>query len=1255
MRFRLTAVCSLFSLAFAAFSQTDRGSITGTISDSTGAVVPNAPVEIKNQGTGTVYRGGASATGNFIVANLPAGQYSLSVSVTGFKRYVRENIQVTVAVDTRADVNLEIGANTETVTVTDSAPLLKTESGEISHVVATTDADLLPVFTFASTNFGGYGSIRNPLQVLTLLPGTQFGQDSFGGQTLRINGLPSSSGAIRVEGQDVSNGLWKEVTQTTQSGVEAVQEVAVQTSNYAAEFGQAAGGYINFTMKSGTNQFHGSAYDYYVNEFLNAGLPYTDAGLTDSRRVGQHVRNAVRRNDWGFTIGGPVEIPKVYNGHNKTFFFFNFEQYRETHNNGSVVQTVPTDAYRRGDFSTASTGVSLTAAGQTAHDSLGRVLPQYGVYDPNTTRQAPDGTTVRDLFPNAQIPANRFDPVALAVQKFYPEPTNSNLINNYQVPLFVNFRHTSNPSIKIDHSISPTKKISGYWSRQATYNPNHNGLDPISTGTAPTDTRSDTIRFNYDQSLKPTLLLHLGAGYLYTRSPTLPQGFNESSIGLNGYYGNYFPQIAGFFGAGISNTVTGGGYAFGAGFNDMEWDEKPTANANLTWVKGNHTYKLGGEFSQDAIINRNWLRSNGSFTVLSNETADPWQNGQGLNSNTGFAYASFLLGQIDSFTISPPSTLKLGQHNLGFFAQDSWKVSRKLTIDYGLRYDFQTYLREQYGRMQSADFTTVNPSLGYPGAVKYEGHGPGRCNCDFSHNYPYAFGPRVGVAYQINPKTVLRAGGALSYGTTAENAELTLNAADFYTFNAPGYGIAATSLAAGNPYAAGNPFGNPTLSWPNFDPFKYPTRTVCPNTFNTTCYTPQTPFVSVDNDSRPGRILQWSIGFQREITRNLVAEATYIGNRGVWFSAPVLQVANYNALNITDIARMGFDLNSQADRTLLTSTIGSTAAIQRGLHPAYPGMPLTTTVIQNLIPHPQWAVGGVPPFLGPPLGDSWYDGLQTKLSQRFSHGLQAQGSFTWSKELTLGANSGTTYLTPGPLKINDVYNLDQNKQLSSLSRPLAIVVSGTYTVPKPSFTENRFISQVVKDWTLGTLLRYQSGAVIAVPQSNNQLLSELGRGPSPGIAVWGGGYTYFNFANANQNLFSVDPNSHFDPTKTLVLNPNAWADAAPGQFGVTAPYYSNYRWQRQPAESINFGRLFRFGREGKYQLQIRAELQNMFNRHFFSTPSSTNPVTPVTRTNALVQGGPAANALSAGFGYVSYLNGAGDTPRTGLLVGRFQF
>ena len=360
----------------------------------------------------------------------------------------------------------------------------------------------------------------------------------------------------------------------------------------------------------------------------------------------------------------------------------------------------------------------------------------------------------------------------------------------------------------------------------------------------------------------------------------------------------------------------------------------------------------------------------------------------GFNSTSGFAYASFLLGAADNLTIAPPAQMKLGNHGIGLFAQDSWKVTRKLTLDYGLRYDFQTYLREQYGRMQHAAFGLMNTKIGRMGAVQYEGYGPGRCNCEFSHNYPYAFGPRLGVAYQIDSRTVLRAGAGLTYGTTSNNAQLSQNAEDFYSFNAPGYGISVLpdGLAGGNPYAAGNPYGNPVITWPNFDPNKYPTRTVCTGTANTTCYPPQSPFVSIDRDARPPRIFEWSVGMQREVTRNLVVEASYVGNRGAWFTAPGLDIPNYNALNVTDLAQFGLNIASAADRALLTSLISSPTAIQRGFGiPAYPGLPSTgaaaVSVIQNIRPYPQWTA--VPPFLGPPLGDTWYDSLQTKASSAF--------------------------------------------------------------------------------------------------------------------------------------------------------------------------------------------------------------------------------------------------------------------------------
>ena len=344
--------------ALAVFAQTDRGTITGTISDPAGAVVAGANIEAKNVATGATYDVASTATGNYTLSQLPAGAYEMSVTVTGFKKFVRQNLTVQVAGTIRVDVVLEVGATSESVTVTEATPLLKTESGELSHNVTTERLDNLPAITLG--NAGGLGNIRNPLQAVTLLPGTQFANDN----TLRVNGMPSSTYSIRVEGQDATNGIHREFTQVNQAGMDAIQEVSVQVSNYSAEFGQAGGGYFNYTMKSGTNQFHGSAYDYLVNEALNAPTPYTDDG------TGHHIRNRQRRNDYGFTFGGPLAIPKVYDGHDKTFFFFNFEQFRETQRVSTGLDTVPTLAYRNGDFSGALLG-RLTIAGQPASDANG--------------------------------------------------------------------------------------------------------------------------------------------------------------------------------------------------------------------------------------------------------------------------------------------------------------------------------------------------------------------------------------------------------------------------------------------------------------------------------------------------------------------------------------------------------------------------------------------------------------------------------------------------------------------------------------------------------------------------------------------------------------------------------------------------------------------------------------------------------------------------------------------------------------------
>ena len=1238
----LASPSCLFLFCVAVFAQSDRGTITGTIADPAGAVVAGAKVEARNVETSTGYDVASTGTGNYTLSQLPAGTYEVSVTVPGFKRSVRQNIVVQVAGTIRVDVTLEVGSAAESVTVTEAVPLLKTESGELSHNMTTDRVDNLPVINLG---FGAsLGNVRNPLQAITLIPGSLFANDN----TLRVNGMPANTQSIRIEGQDATDGQSRQANQVNQASLDAVQEVTVQTSNYAAEYGQAGGGYFNYTMRSGSNQIHGGAYDYFVNEVLNAGTPFTNAGLTNSLRNGEHIRNAQRRHNYGFLVGGPIVIPKLYNGHDRSFFFFNFEQFRETQRIADDLQTVPTLAYRRGDFSTALVN-PLTIGGRPAVDPLGRTLIENQIFDPTTTRTTPDGSSVRDPFPGNIVPLDRMDPVALKVQGYIPLPLTSGIVNNYPVPAYTNFRHTTIPSFKLDHNLTSTVKLSGYYSENRNFTPGSDGMPYPVTAALNRDNRSRTTRVNYDQSLTPTLLLHLGAGLLYLNQSFLPKPYDQSQLGWGGNFSasQFFPNFL------WGGDNTRGGFAFESShFSPYEYskDIKTTSNASLTWVRGNHTIKFGGEALWEGFPTLTYNRAHGRLSFGRPQTADPWEDGRGTNRNTGFAYASYLMGLMSGMTDGHSATMRFGDHTSAAYIQDSWKVTHKLTLDYGLRYDYLTLIREQYGRNSSAAFDVPNELAGgRPGKVIYEA----TCKCRFNHNYPFAFGPRLGAAYQIDSKTVLRVGAGFAYAGT-QTAGSARGANDFVTIGVRGFGEAAGLLRDGDPLSAGNRFGNRPLTWPDYtnrNPLE-----VAPGILQ-----PASVFFHIDrNAGRPARIFQWSIGLQREVTHNLVVEAAYVGNRGVWWAAPVLSPDDLNGLQPELLKKdWGIDITNPVDRALLTTRISSPAVLARFPNLAntasvYPGFPNTQNLNQTLRPRPQLL--GSPGFYGPPLGITWYDSLQAKVTKRLSHGLTVDSAFTWQKELNLGVGADTSYLgQPGTNAINDVFNRMQNKQLAGQSRPFVLVTSFRYTTPGFAATGpgTKALAWAVRDWNIAGVLRYQSGELLRTPASNNALLGQLARTDNPG--GFGGGRTTWNrVEGVNPLLF--DPNCKcFDPVTQLVLNPAAWTDAPGGQWGTAAPYYNNLRWQRQPAESLSLGRTFGLAKENRVKLDVRAEFFNVFNRLFLSNPTPINNGAAVGPNAAASTTRNAAGQLTGGYGFVNTFNGAGSQPRTGQIVARFSF
>jgi hypothetical protein len=380
------------------------------------------------------------------------------------------------------------------------------------------------------------------------------------------------------------------------------------------------------------------------------------------------------------------------------------------------------------------------------------------------------------------------------------------------------------------------------------------------------------------------------------------------------------------------------------------------------------------------------------------------------------------------------------------------------------------------------------------------------------------------------------------------------------------------------------------------------------------------------------------VGLQRQLMRDLVVEASYVGNRGVWWSAPPL--IDINALTPDRLASFGLDINNANDRALLTRPVRSVTDPRFNKEP-YPGFPMGSTVAQTLRPFPQF--GGIT-YRYSPLGVTWYDSLQAKATKRLSHGLDMTAAFTFQKELGLGAENEFFVFGVENPQVNDVYNRSTNKYLSGYSQPFTFVAAGNYTTPRWG---NKVVSAFARDWTVGAVMQYASGKPIRVPTANNQLASHLLRN----------GGTFANRV-AGEPLFTQDLNCHcIDPNKDLVLNPRAWVDPPQGQFGSSTAYYNDYREQRRPRESMSVARVFRFGGERNMNLQVRAEFSNIFNRAFMQDPTATNAAAALTcatpgSTSTACTGN--WERRTAGLGWINTATVAAP-PRQGQLIARFTF
>jgi hypothetical protein len=1243
-----------------AFGQGVNGTVTGTVTDPTGAVVSGAAVEAANVETGARYTAASTTTGNYAIPNLPVGSYTVTATAPGFKTYSHPNLALSAGQVLKEDVTLEVGSSAESVTVSAEASLLKTESGETAHNVTLKEMDELPLLVITA----GY---RNPYATLTTLPG------SSGGAVMNGLGGNGTNAAYRIEGQDSSNRLFNltEYPSMSQANVDAIQEISYQTSNYAPEFGQGGGMVVNMTMKSGTNKYHGSGFEYFVNEFLNAGYPFSSNGN------GQKFRPEYRRNDFGGTLGGPVTIPKLYNGKDRTFFYWAYEQfgYNQLF---SFNDTVPTPAFRNGNFSAispngtcslcAAYGIPTTPLGGAGYtDALGRPMFANTIYDPLTRGTLANGLQYSNPFPNNTIPASRFNQTALAMQALFPNPNpgNANLVSNYTGSISGG-QYSAIPTLKIDEIISSKDKLSFYWSRNNVQT--HINTGPFAADGLPLEIGqyrgglipTNTWRINYDRTLSPTMLFHFGGGYMDTifndQAPFL--SFNPSEFFLTGFVQDrQFPSVTGM----CSGTLCAGSYGgmqnigTSGQLQSLIHEERPTANANLTWVRGSHRFKAGAEYQIEGVIGYNADISGVTLATGVGPTSQPFQPSVGFNGFTqGFGYASFLLGDYSSITQTPNFTgVRNGYQAWGLFVQDSWKVTRNLTVDYGLRWDYSTPQREQYGRLGQLDATLPNPNAGgRDGAIQYAS----TCNCSFyKPAYPYAIGPRLGAAYQIDPKTVIRGGWGIAYQYVAGYAG--------NIFSTPGNTPIAPQPNNAQYINVASPGSILTPQWPTTNQFVLP----LPGTTGGLPTVTNGVFVPDGNENRPPRINQFSIGFQREITPNFVMEASYVGNRAAWLSSgltsatgPVAGTGPLGLLSQTSPQTYAYyglfpypgtgpcasgggvcastTYNNNQDRNLLTQPLSS-AAVQSAMaargfpnFSPYSGFPGGNSLQSALYPYPQFTSSTGTPISvsGSPTGNSKYDSLQIKANKRFSHNLQGSGAFTWGQ----GFNRATR---------QDFFNPASSVWALQNYPPRVLTFNAIYTVPKAGFLP-KYVNVLSQDWQLGWYARYQTGTYLTPPvsQTANFLSSEDIRVPGQPLYTPG--------VNIN-NL------SSYNVYYTQVLNPNAWAPCPTNTTcASTSVLYKDFRAPRDPSENANIGRHFRVGKEGKYDFYVRAEFVNIFNRTLIATPTgfTTNPQNPPAK------GAGGGTIYTSGFGVFSnaYLipNTAYANPgRQGTLIARFQF
>ncbi len=1171
----LAALALGFGCTVSGTAQTSGGTIAGSVVDPSGALVPNAQLHASGVDTGSTYDAVTTSSGDFHFPQMQLGRYDIKITAPGFQDQVVGGVLVTTGNVAPVNVHLATGSASESVTVNESSPVVQTENSEVSNTVSSRQIVELPL------SLGGQGATRSVEAFIFLAPGTvgpgtagstsgAFQAKTAGGQNF---GTEELLDGISVRRLDSASAFDEHAP-----SVEALNELKVTTSIVPATLGRTSGGVENFSTKGGTNKYHGTGFEIFQNEDLNANLYFNKLFLSEGGDPANLQRPVDKRNDYGGTIGGPIHIPHLYNGRDKTFGFFSYEQFREAQS-GVAISAVPTPAVRNGDFSAQLTA---TPDGNTI-DCTGRPVFRGAILDPATTSTVfnPRLGSVqpcRNPFPGNIVPTSRFSPTANTILGFLPLPnqgTPGQTTQNYSYSSSFPVLNTLF-TIRVDHNLSERSHIFVSYSDRD--NDIRNGFPPYpgpGGGVQLQHAYQKYLRFGSDFAATPTSFNHfiIGLNRLYQLNTAASVGAGVSDydalLGIRGASGPAFPSIS--WASTFVPTYNSLGY------NNDSIQPVNTAEVADTFTKvlGRHTLNFGLDFRKDQFTNEDRGGNSGTLSFSQFQTADAPNT-----TATGDGFASLLLGQVNRGTIGIQSRApRFGQNYFAGFVQDDFKVTRNLLLNLGLRYDVDQPRSEAHGNVSNFSPTLPNPAAGgLPGALYFAGNGPGRIGGSgkFAETYKRDWAPRIGFAYAPGSSkgtTAVRGGFGIYYAP--------LDYSDFGAASLLGFSANPSFQNQDNFTQAfaldqGFPGYAPP---PNLDPSQNLEQELGGGL--------AAQYIA-RSFGRPAQVLNWGLQVQQQIAQDLIFTIGYIGTSASHLHSDLLQV--------NDLNPSLFSLGQQTLSATATTT---------------PFRGFTGSQGQALRPFPQYSniysSGGLEN-----LGHSNYNAFTAELERRFHNGFNLLAAYTWSKTLTDADSTLPVFsaFDTSPGSVQNPYNLKGEKALSFQDTPQNFVVSYLYELPvgkgrKYLNHTNPVVNAVLGGYQVGGIDRYLSGQPTAFACANNQT-------PVPATLACLRYNIAPNFVNRTPGANSGNPRTRQAFNPAAFTNPSLVPGDpnAPFVLGTSPRVNGGYRSPTYLNE--DFSIIKQLANLGEYgTLILHVDLFDAFNRTHFNGPS-TDPNDPAT-------------------------------------------